>query len=160
MARGRDILPEDVLGTRAQRGRDLVVPAMERLLRRALLRHLAGTRELRLTSRTPSPDDIRRKFEAINSFGLYIHIPFCCRICPCCPYNKELYRRDSAAAYVSYLRAARRLGFLRDDGEQIVLSDGGAFWLHALEDLLSIDYVGKLWAASGRKPWPEDAVLS
>ena len=54
----------------------------------------------------------------------------------------------------------RRLGLLQDDGERIVLSDRGAFWLHACEDLLSIDYVSKLWGASRRDPWPERAILA
>ena len=31
-------------------------------------------------------------FQDIDSFGLYLHIPFCRQICPYCPYNKELYR--------------------------------------------------------------------
>jgi oxygen-independent coproporphyrinogen-3 oxidase len=53
-----------------------------------------------------------------------------------------------------------RLGLLQDDGERIVLSDRGAFWLHAWEDLLSIDYVSKLWGASQRDPWPERAILA
>ena len=73
---------------------------------------------------------------------------------------RERFGEDLDASYGRYLRALSRLGLLRDDGERIELSDRGAFWLHAGEDLLSIDYVGKLWGASQRDPWPERAILA
>ncbi len=49
---------------------------------------------------------------------------------------------------------------MRDDGERITLSDSGAFWLHACEDLLSIELVSTLWGSSRRDLWPERAILS
>ena len=73
---------------------------------------------------------------------------------------RERFGEDLDAAYGRYLRPARRLGLLKDDGEWIALSDGGAFWLHACEDLLSIGYVSQLWGASRRELWPERAILS
>jgi len=73
---------------------------------------------------------------------------------------RERFGEDLDAAYGRYLRPARRLGLLKDDGEWIALSDDGAFWLHACEDLLSIGYVSQLWGASRRELWPERAILS
>jgi len=35
----------------------------------------------------------------IESFGLYVHIPFCRQICPFCPYNKCLHREDKVDLY-------------------------------------------------------------
>jgi coproporphyrinogen III oxidase-like Fe-S oxidoreductase len=78
---------------------------MEQLVRRSLLRLLTGEREIRLTRAVPSPDDLREKFKQIDTFGLYVHIPFCEQICPYCPYNKELYRSDLADRY---LRAVQK----------------------------------------------------
>lgn len=75
-------------------------PAVERLARRSLLRLLTGERDVRLTSAAPAPAQLRDRFTRIDALGLYLHIPFCEQICPYCPYNKELYRRDLAAAYV------------------------------------------------------------
>jgi len=66
---------------------------------------------------------------------------------------------DLDRAYGRSLRLLRWLGFLKDDGDEIVLSDRGSFWLHAAEDILSIDYIGKLWGASRRELWPEQVVL-
>jgi oxygen-independent coproporphyrinogen-3 oxidase len=39
-----------------------------------------------------------------GSPGAYIHIPFCERICPFCPYNKEPYRVDRAERYFASLK--------------------------------------------------------
>jgi coproporphyrinogen III oxidase-like Fe-S oxidoreductase len=62
-------------------------------------------------------------------------------------------------AYGGYLRLSKLLGFLQDDGQRILLSDRGSFWLHACEDIISIDYISKLWGASKRDPWPEKVIL-
>jgi coproporphyrinogen III oxidase-like Fe-S oxidoreductase len=78
--------------------------AVQRLIRRSLLRLLTGEREIGLTRAVPSPDELREKFKAIDTLGLYVHIPFCEQICPYCPYNKELYRSDLAEAYVGALK--------------------------------------------------------
>jgi len=72
---------------------------------------------------------------------------------------QERFGENIDTAYGEYLRLFRLLGFLRDDGEQIVLTDRGSFWLHAWEDILSIDYISKLWGTSKRDPWPEKVVL-
>ena len=65
---------------------------------------LTGEREIHLTRAVPSRDQLRRKFEEIDALGLYLHIPFCERICPYCPYNKELYRPDLAEGYVRAIK--------------------------------------------------------
>jgi oxygen-independent coproporphyrinogen-3 oxidase len=78
-------------------------------------------------------------------------------------FEKADYRTrfggDIDHTYGTYLKLLAFLGFLKDDGNRIVLSDRGAFWLHALEDVLSIDYISKLWGASKRDPWPDEVVL-
>jgi len=72
---------------------------------------------------------------------------------------QERFGRGLAQAYGGYLKILALLGFLADDGEWIHLSDRGAFWLHACEDLFSIDYISKLWGTSKRDPWPEKVIL-
>jgi oxygen-independent coproporphyrinogen-3 oxidase len=72
---------------------------------------------------------------------------------------RERFGEDIGRAYGGYLRVLRLLGFLRDDGDRITLSDRGSFWLHACEDILSIDYISKLWGASKRDQWPEKVIL-
>jgi coproporphyrinogen III oxidase-like Fe-S oxidoreductase len=73
---------------------------VDRFIRRRLLKFLTGERNIVLARRPPTHDQLRTQFESIPSLGLYLHIPFCEQICPYCPYNKEIYRDDVAAAYV------------------------------------------------------------
>ena len=61
--------------------------------------------------------------------------------------------------YGKHFRALNLLGFSKDDGHRITLTDRGAYWLHALEDILSIDYISKLWGTSKEEPWPERVAL-
>ena len=42
----------------------------------------------------------RLAYEDEENLGLYVHIPFCRKICAFCPYCKTLYRREEAEAYV------------------------------------------------------------
>jgi len=72
---------------------------------------------------------------------------------------QERFGKDLDRVYGGYLKLLALLGFLKDDGEWILLSDKGAFWLHACEDILSIDYISKLWGTSKRDPWPEKVIL-
>ena len=72
---------------------------MEHLVRKLLLKSFTGESEVLLTGRTPSRGELEQKFQHIDALGLYLHIPFCEQICPYCPYNKELYRRDVAERY-------------------------------------------------------------
>lgn len=78
-------------------------------------------------------------------------------------FDKSDYRarfgEEIEHAYGTYLAILRWLGFVSENGERTTLSDRGSFWLHACEDILSIDYIGKLWGALQREPWPEEVVL-
>jgi len=72
---------------------------------------------------------------------------------------KKRFRREFDEVYGKYIRPLSHLGFLKDDGDRIVLTDRGTYWLHALEDIFSIDYIGKLWGTSKQDPWPERVIL-
>jgi oxygen-independent coproporphyrinogen-3 oxidase len=72
---------------------------------------------------------------------------------------KKRFGKDFDRVYGRYLIPLARLGFLKDDGEQIVLTSRGTYWLHAFEDLFSIDYISTLWGTSKQEPWPERVVL-
>ncbi len=61
--------------------------------------------------------------------------------------------------YGKYMRWLAHLGLLKDDGQQIRLTDKGSYWLHAFEDVFSIDYISKLWGNSSSDPWPDQVIL-
>jgi len=69
-------------------------------------------------------------------------------------FGKELDQ-----VYGSYIRLLSLLGLLKEVGDEVVLSDRGAYWLHALQDAFSIDYIGKLWGTSMQDPWPKQVAL-
>jgi coproporphyrinogen III oxidase-like Fe-S oxidoreductase len=69
------------------------------------------------------------------------------------------FAKDFDSVYGKYINPLALLGFLQDDGEQIDLTSSGAYWLHAFEDLFSINYVGTLWGTSKQEPWPQRVVL-
>lgn len=72
---------------------------------------------------------------------------------------RERFYKDLDGDYGKFLKVLGWIDFLRDDGDQIVLTDKGTYWLHALEDILAIDYVSKLWGTSKQDPWPTEVVL-
>ena len=73
---------------------------------------------------------------------------------------RNRFGKDFDEIYGRYIKMFSVLGFVkRDDGNEIVLSDKGIFWLHAMEDLFSLDYISKLWGTSKQEPWPERVVL-
>ena len=72
---------------------------------------------------------------------------------------RQRFGEEIDSVYGRYFRFLRLLGFMKDDGERITLSDRSSFWLHAGENNLSIDYIGKLWGTSKQDPWPENVVL-
>jgi len=71
----------------------------------------------------------------------------------------ERFQKDFDRIYGKYLKPLSFLGYLRDDGEEVVLTDKGTYWMHAFEDFFSIDYISKLWGTSMQDPWPERVVL-
>ena len=66
---------------------------LEGFLRSQLGRLLAKENIIALESSIPL---LESRFQDIDEFGLYLHIPFCRQICPYCPYNKEIYRPELA----------------------------------------------------------------
>jgi oxygen-independent coproporphyrinogen-3 oxidase len=72
---------------------------------------------------------------------------------------KTRFAADFDRVYGRYIEPMSALGLLTDDGNQIALTDRGTFWLHALEDLFSINYIGKLWGDLMQDPWPRRVAL-
>jgi coproporphyrinogen III oxidase-like Fe-S oxidoreductase len=71
---------------------------LEGFLRTQLKRLLTKQSTVALESKVPL---LESKFQDIDEFGLYLHIPFCRQICPYCPYNKEIYHPEVAERYTS-----------------------------------------------------------
>ncbi len=63
------------------------------------------------------------------------------------------------AVYGRYLRLLSFLGLLTEGEDEVALTDAGAYWLHTVQDLFSIDYISKLWGTSQQAPWPAEIRL-
>jgi len=73
---------------------------------------------------------------------------------------RKRFEKDFDEIYGKYIKLFSLFGLIKkDDGNEVILSDKGIFWLHALEDLFSLDYISKLWGTSKQEPWPEKVVL-
>lgn len=72
---------------------------------------------------------------------------------------KDRFGVDFDRIYGRYMRLLAIMGFLNDDGKQIILTDRGSYWMHAFEDLFSIDYISTLWGTSKQEPWPMKVIL-
>jgi oxygen-independent coproporphyrinogen-3 oxidase len=72
---------------------------------------------------------------------------------------QKRFGQEFDQVYGRYIKPLSVAGFLRDDGDEIVLSDNGAYWLHVVQDLFSLEYVSRLWGTSQQEPWPERVVL-
>ncbi len=73
---------------------------------------------------------------------------------------RKRFEKDFNEIYGKYIKLFSLFGLIKkDDGNEVILSDKGIFWLHALEDLFSLDYISKLWGTSKQEPWPEKVVL-
>jgi oxygen-independent coproporphyrinogen-3 oxidase len=70
------------------------------------------------------------------------------------------FEKDFNDVWGKYIKLFSLFGLIKkDDGNELILSDKGIFWLHALEDIFSLDYISKLWGTSKQEPWPERVVL-
>jgi coproporphyrinogen III oxidase-like Fe-S oxidoreductase len=72
---------------------------------------------------------------------------------------QKRFGREFAEVYGRYIKPLSVAGLLTDKGDEIVLSDSGAYWLHLVQDLFSLEYVSRLWGTSKQEPWPEEVVL-
>jgi len=72
---------------------------------------------------------------------------------------KRRFGQDLNQVYGRYMKLLSLIGLLEDDGDELVLSDDGIYWLHGLQDLFSIQYVSALWGTAQQDPWPERVLL-
>jgi oxygen-independent coproporphyrinogen-3 oxidase len=72
---------------------------------------------------------------------------------------EQRFYEDFDEVYGAYLRPLRALGLIQEEGRAVRLTDAGAYWLHVLQDMFSIDYVSTLWGTSQEQPWPQEVVL-
>jgi oxygen-independent coproporphyrinogen-3 oxidase len=71
----------------------------------------------------------------------------------------ERFAADFDEVYGAYIQPLRAIGLIQEEGRAVRLTDPGAYWLHVVQDLFSIDYVSTLWGTSRTEPWPQAITL-
>lgn len=69
------------------------------------------------------------------------------------------FGKDFDTKYGKLMKLLSGINLLKDNGEEIILTDKGTYWLHAFEDFFSIDFIGSLWGNSKNAPWPGQVIL-
>ncbi len=78
----------------------LIKIMISNIIRKKISRYFTGQNEIVFRNNIPTTEILSEKFSNINEMGIYLHIPFCDRICPYCPYNREVYDEETAQEYV------------------------------------------------------------
>lgn len=73
-------------------------------IRKSISRYFTGQKEITFKKEIPGMPQLEKNFRELDELGIYLHIPFCKQICPYCPYNKEIYKEEAAAAYVGAVK--------------------------------------------------------
>jgi coproporphyrinogen III oxidase-like Fe-S oxidoreductase len=73
-------------------------------LRNNISRYFTGQKDIIFENNVPNEKLLLNNFSAFDEMGLYLHIPFCDRICPYCPYNKIIFNEEIAQEYVSAIK--------------------------------------------------------
>lgn len=64
----------------------------------------------------------------------------------------QQFRHDHSLDWL--LWCALHLHLLSDEGDQYVLTERGAFWIHLLQNYYVLNYIDKVWTRSMRDAWP------
>ncbi len=97
-------------------------------------------------------NDSRLSYSHTEDLGLYVHIPFCRRICGFCPYCKTTYERALCDAYIDALiDEIRMVGGMGPEGKKAtsLYFGGGTPALAAGRMKEVIDAIGSYFSLSG-----------
>jgi oxygen-independent coproporphyrinogen-3 oxidase len=73
---------------------------LKEYFQRTIYGKFTGENQIIMNNTPPSVNELSHKFQSISETGIYLHIPFCNRICPYCPYNKEIITEEKCHKYV------------------------------------------------------------
>lgn len=71
----------------------------------------------------------------------------------------ELFNTDFDKNYKKMITLFRVLGLAYDLGDEIVMTDFGNYWVHVIQNLFSLDFIGKVWSVCLKEKWPKQIEL-
>ena len=113
----------------------------ERLLSKVMLRENGKLLALEPSAITRYPEPVPGR-----PYLLYVHVPFCERLCPYCSFNRFPYNEERAERYFKYLRTEMKL--VADAGYdfQSMYIGGGTPTIHVEELIKTIDLAKQLFS--------------
>ncbi len=72
---------------------------------------------------------------------------------------EEQFGRDFDDIFKRIFRLFRMLGMARDEGDRIVMTDRGNYWIHVLQNVFSLDFIGRVWNICLADKWPNEIEL-
>ena len=72
---------------------------------------------------------------------------------------KERFGKDFDVIFGKIFALFELLGLANDQGDIIVMTDKGNYWIHVLQNLFSLDFIGQMWSTCLAKKWPDEIEL-
>ncbi len=73
-------------------------------------------------------------------------------------FNKK-FHRDFDKEFGKLFALFEILGLSKDLGEKIIMTDKGNYWIHVIQNLFSLDFIGNVWQNCLFTPWPSQIDL-
>ncbi|MCD6468250.1 MAG: radical SAM protein [Thermoplasmata archaeon] len=71
----------------------------------------------------------------------------------------ELFKKDFDETFGKIFLLLQLLGMAEDKGDRIVMTNRGNYWVHVLQNLFSLDFIGRVWSVCLKETWPKQVTL-
>jgi len=72
---------------------------------------------------------------------------------------EERFGRDFDHEFKKIFSLFEMLGMSRDEGDRIIMTDRGNYWVHVLQNVFSLDFIGRVWDICLAEKWPDQVGL-
>jgi len=73
-------------------------------------------------------------------------------------YKKDFYqefKKDFDEEFGKLFSLFEVLGLCKDFGDKIIMTDKGNYWIHVIQNLFSLNFIGKVWTNCLSESWPK-----
>jgi len=72
---------------------------------------------------------------------------------------EERFGRDFDSEFKKIFSLFEMLGMARDEGDRMIMTDSGNYWVHVLQNVFSLDFIGRVWDICLAEKWPSQVDL-
>ena len=77
-------------------------------------------------------------------------------------YKKDFYqqfKKDFDKEFGKLFSILEFLGLCKNYEEKIIMTDKGNYWIHVLQNVFSLDFIGNVWSKCLSDTWPDKLEL-